>query len=169
MARKFKIHQVGEENPVGFAYADDDLEALRVVQTWTGIAEDSEIAADAAGQPELTSDGDVYYAIDAEVRTTPYAELIRLDPTTEEFAAKVEEGWFTEMQGELLIEAGAHQDTDLRDLVERIAASGRENVLMTRDAVDQMNGRGETIPEVTPDELARRVARALAIVFYGGS
>lgn len=95
--------------------------------------------------------------------------LEALDPRSDEFAEQVEEAWWNEMQGELRI-VGEEADRPTRDLVERLGAFAAEHVREVGNSVDQFDGHGQPLPgnAVAPEEIARRVARAIAVACYGG-
>lgn len=98
-------------------------------------------------------------------------DLKTVETDSEEFADLVDTEWAKQMGGELLItaDAGDQQNRDLRQLVERMGGASIENILMVGDGVDQQDAKGEPLPGnvVVEVEVARRVATALAVLFYG--
>jgi hypothetical protein len=95
---------------------------------------------------------------------------------SDEFMRLVDDAWFAQMQGDLMLERGAGDipvDEDTRALVVHMAGQMRANLEMTAGALDQYDANGDVIDEqlgdITDEEQARRIARALAVMFYGGS
>lgn len=95
--------------------------------------------------------------------------LERIDFRSTEFLEAVENAWFRLMSGELQVGIDPESDMEMTELVVTLAEKGRENVEMVASA--QYDGEGNEIPdgEMSADEYARRVASALAVLFYGGS
>lgn len=175
---KFTIHQSGVDQPVGFVYENDEAGALEVVRTTWNLPEATDASVDEVQLgvrvgAALVVGNDLYIAKAVE-ETPERVSLAALETDSDAFADLVETAWWELMQGELLLVApdGDDRATDreTRELVERLAGHGVETILATADALDQMDQNGEPLPDnyVSPEELARRVAAALAVVFYGG-
>lgn len=98
-------------------------------------------------------------------------DLKKVETDSEDFADLVDTEWAKLMGGELLItaDAGDQQNRDLRQLVERMGGASIENILMVGDGIDQQDAKGQPLPGnvVVEQEVARRVATALAVLFYG--
>jgi len=177
---KFTIHTNHLDQPIGFVYAESEYEALQVVRdTWTPRPQNPEMVTDESGT--VLRSGAVRYIArpvpdEAEIARPPQEptsdDLQKVETDSEEFANLVETEWTKMHGGELLIYAddnGVVDNPELRELAGRMGFASIENVLMVGDGVVQVDAHGDALPGnvVTEQEVARRVATALAVLFYG--
>lgn len=87
--------------------------------------------------------------------------------TVAEFLNLVEDEWFKQVMGDLMIEDV--RSSPLAACALAMRAQARENWDATHDAMEQYDGAGVQIAELTEREIARRVVEGLAILFYGGA
>lgn len=112
-------------------------------------------------------------AIIAQARSAGYDRLKTVETDSREFLDGVEAAWWRLQQGELLLTpdpddpTGPH-DAEMAEVVSRLASLTIENVLMTRDALDQHDTQGREIQYVSVNEIQERVVLALSVLFYGG-
>lgn len=92
----------------------------------------------------------------------------RLESDSLSFYELVEDAWYELMKGELAIGPGwtSEADEDLRRFVTTLANHGRQVVGLV--AAEQYDEQGLTLGYVTNSEMARRVARCIQILSYGG-
>lgn len=166
---KFTIHTTTQAQPVGYVYANDEYGALEIVRTtWTPMEDGAAIDTSEATL-RLRSFGHDYVAVGEPEPEPERVSLAALEVDSGAFMDLVETAWFNLMQGDLMV-AGENPDRETREMVERLAAFGVESILQIADGLDQLDAEGEPLPDnyVSPEELARRVVAAVAVVIYGG-
>ncbi len=169
---KFTIHQTDVIQPVGFVYADSEAAALEIVRsTWTPMPDPRFEQGPFGNKLHLVTGGvgdpTRFYA-EAVEEEPERVSLAALETDSDEFMDLVETAWFELMQGELMI-VGENPDRTTRELVERLGGYGVETILTIGDGVQQMDAEVELEDNyVSPQELARRIAAAIAVLCYGG-
>lgn len=83
-----------------------------------------------------------------------------------EFLDLVENAWYSAFQGELMI---ANVESGLAGVALAMRQQALDNWTNTKDAVEQYDGGGKVIEDLTEQEIARRVVEAFGLLFYGGS
>lgn len=107
----------------------------------------------------------------ATLRDATIRHLGPIDTSSESFMRLVEDSWYYETKGEINVSAeegeepGELHDNPLRRLISQMASNAQTYIDAT--ACEQFDYRGNTLEDVTPGELAHRVARALSILWFG--